>query len=338
MNIITRENSSEKEISKFILSLDEVPFFQFPEFLRVLDNTIGYEGHWIGLENEGELVGCTSYYDIIDKAMAGTIKARRRIVSGGPVIKKEGGKKDTGKIDLLLDAIIISGKKPLFIEIRNQFDTSSYSKMFETKGLEYADNLNFLIDLTKSEEELMSNMTSSGRRMVKKSLKEGLNSSIAKNISDIDRFYEILSKTYMEKKIPLADISLFQSCFEILGDAKCRFILARDSSDKIVAGRMEMITSDIIYDWYACAEKESLSRRPNELLVWTALKEGMNLNIPTFDFGGAGRPNEEYGVREFKQKFGGRKVNFGRYTLVTKKISTALAKKGMNLAMKFKKR
>jgi lipid II:glycine glycyltransferase (peptidoglycan interpeptide bridge formation enzyme) len=36
------------------------------------------------------------------------------------------------------------------------------------------------------------------------------------------------------------------------------------------------------------------------------------------DFGGAGLPEEEYGPREFKRRFGGRLVNLGRYTIVHK--------------------
>jgi serine/alanine adding enzyme len=35
-----------------------------------------------------------------------------------------------------------------------------------------------------------------------------------------------------------------------------------------------------------------------------------------FDFGGAGRPDEPYGPREFKSKFGGELVDYGRDVLV----------------------
>lgn len=35
-----------------------------------------------------------------------------------------------------------------------------------------------------------------------------------------------------------------------------------------------------------------------------------------FDFGGAGKPNVSYGVRYYKMSFGGKLVNYGRYTLV----------------------
>ncbi len=50
-----------------------------------------------------------------------------------------------------------------------------------------------------------------------------------------------------------------------------------------------------------------------------------------FDFGGAGKPGEEYGVRNFKKRFGGKSVNFGRYELIHCKIKTMIAENGFKL-------
>jgi lipid II:glycine glycyltransferase (peptidoglycan interpeptide bridge formation enzyme) len=47
-------------------------------------------------------------------------------------------------------------------------------------------------------------------------------------------------------------------------------------------------------------------------MVWELLKWGSENNFRTFDFGGAGKPNEKYGPRQFKAKFGGKQVNYGR--------------------------
>jgi lipid II:glycine glycyltransferase (peptidoglycan interpeptide bridge formation enzyme) len=55
---------------------------------------------------------------------------------------------------------------------------------------------------------------------------------------------------------------------------------------------------------------------PGELLMWHILKWGAENGYRTYDFGGAGNPDEKYGVRDFKAKFGGRLVCFGRNTFV----------------------
>lgn len=50
--------------------------------------------------------------------------------------------------------------------------------------------------------------------------------------------------------------------------------------------------------------------------MWHVLNWGATHGMAVYDFGGAGRPDEEYGVREFKAKFGGELVSFGRNRLV----------------------
>jgi lipid II:glycine glycyltransferase (peptidoglycan interpeptide bridge formation enzyme) len=42
----------------------------------------------------------------------------------------------------------------------------------------------------------------------------------------------------------------------------------------------------------------------------------VNHGYRIYDFGGAGRPGEPYGVRDFKAKFGGELVDFGRHSYV----------------------
>jgi serine/alanine adding enzyme len=49
------------------------------------------------------------------------------------------------------------------------------------------------------------------------------------------------------------------------------------------------------------------------------------------DFGGAGRPNEPYGVRDFKAKYGGRLVDFGRDVHVSAPVRLALSRAGYRL-------
>lgn len=44
-----------------------------------------------------------------------------------------------------------------------------------------------------------------------------------------------------------------------------------------------------------------------------------------YDFGGAGWPNEDYGPRHFKKKFGGELVRFGRYRKVFSPIRMKMA-------------
>jgi len=338
MELIERVDIDEKEVRRFVESNPGGNLFQMPEFLKVLDRTKDYEGNWAGLRESGELVGSVLFYDIKDKTPVPGFSVTRRIVMGGPLVKGENQQEVEERIKELLDHVVNAGKKPLFVEVRNLSDLSSDAKAFESCGFEFEDHLNFLFDITEGEEGLMRQMTSSGRRMVKKSLSGNLRVSSAKDISEVDSFYQILHGSYEAKGIPIADISLFRACFDVLGDSHCKFLLAKDQSDNIIAGRLELIGAGSMYDWYAAALPEALSLRPNELLVWSAFQEAIRTGLARFDFGGAGRPDEKYGVREFKEKFGGERVNFGRYILITKRLTMQLASKGYELKKKMRSR
>jgi len=50
-----------------------------------------------------------------------------------------------------------------------------------------------------------------------------------------------------------------------------------------------------------------------------------------FDFMGVGIPNRPYGVRDFKSKFGGELVNYGRFGRRNSKILYVISELGFNL-------
>jgi len=50
---------------------------------------------------------------------------------------------------------------------------------------------------------------------------------------------------------------------------------------------------------------------------------------------GAGKPNEEYGVRDYKSQFGGDLVAFGRYLKVLNPLLYRVGKVGLKILSKF---
>ena len=88
---------------------------------------------------------------------------------------------------------------------------------------------------------------------------------------------------------------------------------------------------DRIYDWYAGSYKEFYNKYPNDILPWKIFLWSKENNFSIFDFGGAGSPDVEYSVRDYKKKFGGATVNFGRYQLNHKPILMIFAFIGFKL-------
>ena len=61
---------------------------------------------------------------------------------------------------------------------------------------------------------------------------------------------------------------------------------------------------------------------------------GFKNNLRKFDFMGAGKSNEDYGVRDFKAKFGGELKEHGRFIKINNPFLYSLGKLALGLIKK----
>jgi serine/alanine adding enzyme len=144
----------------------------------------------------------------------------------------------------------------------------------------------------------------------------------------------LIRQTYERARVPLADISLFKAVFDILVPKGMAKILLARVDDRYVAASLEVPYKDVIYSWYSGSDPAFNKFYPNDSLVWYILEWGANNGYRCFDFGGAGRPDEDYGARDFKAKFGGQLMNLGRHTCVHAPLALALSRIGYQVYRK----
>ena len=71
----------------------------------------------------------------------------------------------------------------------------------------------------------------------------------------------------------------------------------------------------MVYEWYVAGlDRDFKKAYPSVMATWAGIKYANDHGYTSFDFMGAGIPSQSYGVREFKSKFGGQLLNFGRFT------------------------
>ena len=88
----------------------------------------------------------------------------------------------------------------------------------------------------------------------------------------------------------------------------------------------------VIYEWYVCGlDQDYKNIYPSVLATWAAIEYGLKNNLETFDFMGVGVPDKDYGVREFKSKFGGELVNFGRFGRINNHFIYTITEIGFNV-------
>jgi serine/alanine adding enzyme len=201
----------------------------------------------------------------------------------------------------------------LFTELRNLSDLTHIQLVFLDHGFSYEDHLNYLIALDRPLDEIFLEIGRRTRKQIRHGIRRGdVVIEEATTREQIDTCYRLLKRTYASARVPLADRSLFTAAFDVLAPiGMVKFPMAW-VGDICVAASVELVYRDTIYGWYGGVDRRYVSYTPNELLMWHILKWGAESGYRIYDFGGAGKPDEEYGVRTFKAKFGGRLVCFGR--------------------------
>jgi hypothetical protein len=223
----------------------------------------------------------------------------------------------------------------LFTELRNLSDLGDVGAVLGEHRFAHEQHLNFLIDLARPQAEIWRNIRSNARRNIQKARKSGV---VVEEVTDpggISIAYGLLGKVYKHIRVPLPDRSLFLSAFEILRPkGMFRALIARADGQDIGALTL-LLYKGTMYYWYTGTLREYSAYRAGDLLVWHALELGNQEGYGTFDFGGGGRPDEEYGVRDFKAKFGGELVNYGRNTSIHAPVRMNLGRVGYQLVRRF---
>ncbi|MFZ4059353.1 MAG: GNAT family N-acetyltransferase [Ferruginibacter sp.] len=108
----------------------------------------------------------------------------------------------------------------------------------------------------------------------------------------------------------------------------CLLLFELKYNNVIIGVRFVLKFKNDLYGWYAGSLSKYYSYFPNDLLIWETIKWGAENGYKLFDYGGAGNPNVDYGVRKFKLQSGGEIVNYGRYELVHKPFAYFIARTG----------
>ncbi len=334
MEIVTEpEDIDLPEVEKFVVNHPNGNFFQSTEAYQFY-RTVKYNTPLFIVAKDGpEIIGSLLAVVVREGKGPKGFFSRRCIVSGGPLVKNDDPEICAG----LLSALNTNIKgKAIYTQFRNFNDMHQINHVFLELGWKYEEHLNILIDLRKPEDALWKDVGSKKRNQVRRAAKEGTGFKLAESSADFLSTVDILTDVYDRAKLPLPGRDYFLSAFEKLSPEHLKVFVAVNHN-KIVGTLYALSYKNVLYDWYAGAYQEYYNKYPNDLLPWSVFLWGKENGYHLFDFGGAGKPDKPYGVREYKKQFGGKVVNFGRYEKVHHPILFQIGKAGFVLWQKIKK-
>lgn len=310
--------------------------FHTPEMFRVFARTRGYRpALWATVDNSHHPLALLLPVQITLRD--GLLRQlTTRAVAYGSVLCTS-GPEGREALALLLRTYNQETKRSiLFTELRNLSDLSDLQPVLKEGGFAYEEHLNFLIDLDQPEDAIWRKISKSGQQRVRTARNKGtLIEEVTEQYPQVSIAYQVLHEVYRRVQVPLASPTLFEAACDILAPrGMFKIFLARQDKHYIGA-RLLLIYKGRIIDWYAGAHRAFSSYSPNELLVWHTLQWGREHHFHLFDFGGAGKPDEDYGPREFKAKFGGTLANYGRNVCVHAPMKLKLSQTGYKLLRKF---
>ena len=256
--------------------------------------------------------------------------SRRAIVNGGPWLAKDITNEElTG---LLKECTRTLRRDAIYIETRNFKDYSQHRDVFERCGFLYEPHYDFIVD-TDTLEIAEANLGKSRKRDIRTSLRDGASVVDDPSEDQIVAFYSVLKELYETKvKTPLFPLDFFLKLYHT---DFSKFLLVR-YQDEIIGGTCCVYDEETVYEWFACG-KDGVYKNifPSTLATWSGIKFAAESGHKRFDMMGAGAPGDGgYGVRDFKAKFGGQLVEYGRFKYVCNKPLYALGKLGVKLMKK----
>ncbi len=239
--------------------------------------------------------------------------AARSILYAEPIfLESSEGRK--GIAQLLRNHDNYMRRSALFAEVRPLFASPVAEDPLVLQQYELLGYYNYELDLQRSEEQLFMGLDPKCRNNIRTSLRRGLIVREVEPLSELNRFYSIVSESYAGSKVPLADRSLFESAFREMPHNICRVFFAEYEGEVAAVACFLAYKNRVVY-WYAGAKRiPGISAM--SMILWEAITKYSVEGYWLFDFAGAGWEGEEYGPGKFKAKFGGVLTNFGRYRKV----------------------
>ena len=218
----------------------------------------------------------------------------------------------------------------LFAEVRPLFAPGSERIVLERAGYTFLDYLNYLNDVSIPIESMWSNLHKGAQYAIRQCEKRGLVVREVPIEVAVDQLYPLLKLSYSHSGVPLVDRSLFDETARIAGVRDMIKFFAVYEGEQPVAMDVLLTYKQQVYLWYGGVSR-LCEGSPCSLLRWHELKWAHEHGFAVCDSGGAGWPDIPYGVRDFKRKFGGELVHYGRYRKVFSPWRLALAEKVYNL-------
>lgn len=228
-------------------------------------------------------------------------------------------------------------EKCIFIQLEpNVEQTENGTKKMKSFGLAPSvhplfTKYTFVLDLTKSEEELLKDMNSKTRYNIKVAQKHGVTVTEDDSSKAFNKYLDLTKETTNRKGFYSHTEKYHQLMWETLNTKNqdknklTAHLLTAKYKSEILVTWILFVLGDTLYYPYGASSSNYKEVMASNLMMWEAIKFGKKLGLKKFDMWGSLGPNPDakdpwFGFHRFKQGYGGKLTEFiGSYDLVIDK-------------------
>lgn len=297
---------SRKEWDAFVTSHPEANFLQswdFYEFYKSRGNQIVRR---LARDEDGKIVG--SYAGVIENAKRGRYLA----IAGGPTL----GWEDRALVDALFADMRTQGKqhKCAFVRVRPQLELSeSGMNLMSELGLRRAPmylSVEFagILDLNKSEDEILKGMRQRLRRALRKAEKNDIQVETSTDPADIHEFYQIELQTAGRHRFIAFSEDFLTKQFAAFAKHGEAVLYTAKLGDEILAQNFMIFYGNEASYHYGVSSELGTKYSGAPLLHMAAMRDARERGIKRYNFWGIVDETDIhhrfYGVSCFKRGFG----------------------------------
>lgn len=185
---------------------------------------------------------------------------------------------------------------------------------------------NILLDISKSEAELLKNMHNKHRYNLGLSQRKGVIVKKGETLEDFEVFYKLLLDTSIRQKYFIHPKAYYQKIWELLHPSGFCKILTGYYDGEPLASWMLFVYDGVLYYPYGGSSEINKNVFASTLVAWESIRLGKEEGCTTFDMWGAAKdPNDTkdpwHGFTNFKLRFGGEFVEYiDSYDFVVNKL------------------
>jgi hypothetical protein len=313
---------------EFAANIPDGNIFHTPEMYRVFQAAARYHPTcWAAVDGAG--CPLALFLPVEVAVLDGPLRllSTRAIVYGGVLCEPSAAGR--AALDVLLSEYKHHVPAPVvFTELRNQSDTADLQPVLIDHCFCYEDHLDYLIDLGQSPDDLWHNLHRTRKQNIRAAEREGVVIEPVTAPEQVAELYAVLVAIYHHINIPLPDESLFRAAFAELGPRGMINMLIARIDGHAAGALVNLLYKGRLITWYGGSDRTRGPNCANEMLNWHSICWARECGYTVYSFGGAGKPDEPYGPREYKARFGGRLVNFGRNVCVHAPRRLAISQTG----------